>query len=54
MEMTQDLYDSLTAKIYSTLMAHPDMGMGEMGACADEADRIVDEWMQENNLSIPE
>jgi len=42
---------SLEDKIYSKLMEHPDMGMGEMGECRDEASRIVGEWMQENNIT---
>ncbi len=45
-------YDSLRKKIYDSLISNPDYGLGEMGECSDEAKRIVDEWMEENNIQV--
>lgn len=50
--ITEKQYRSLKQKIYLTLLDHPDMGMGEMGECEDEAARIIDEWTKENNIEI--
>ncbi len=52
--ITLKQYESLIQKIYDTLMAMPDMGMGEMGESKDEATRIVDEWMEENSITLNE
>lgn len=52
MTITIIQYKSLCDKIYDTLMAMPDMGLGEMGECRDEADRIVTEWCEENNIEV--
>lgn len=49
---------NLIQKIYDTLMAVPyvedgevcERGMGDMGDVRDEAERIVNEWMTENNI----
>ena len=44
------LTDSLRNKIYESLIANPENGLGEINDCRDEAARIVQEWMDENNL----
>lgn len=54
MKITVIQYDSLVTKIYETLMAMPDMGMGEMGEAKDTASSIVDEWMSENGFELDE
>lgn len=53
-EITEKQYASLTKSIYETLMAMDNMGMGEMGAAQDDAERIVNEWMEENNITLLE
>ena len=45
-----ELLESLRTKIYDSLIANPDYGLGEINLCRDEADRIVNEWLDENNL----
>ena len=45
-----NLLESLRNKIYETLISNPDFGLGEIGDCRTEAARIVEEWMDENNL----
>jgi len=30
------------------------LGMGEMGETSDEAERVVDEWMELNKLTLKE
>ncbi len=51
---------SLEDKIYNTLILAPyldedgevmERGMGEMGEAHDEAQRMVKEWMEENNIT---
>jgi len=51
-QLTEKQYYSLIDKIYSTLISLPEMGLGEMGECKDEAERIVDEWMEENLIIL--
>ena len=48
--LTTTQIKSLEDKIYDKLMENPEMGMGEMGECRDEASRIVDDWMEENSV----
>jgi hypothetical protein len=50
--INQPQYKSLRKKIYDTLMAMPDMGMGEAGEAGDTAEHIIDEWMDENGLTL--
>ena len=45
-----ELVESLRDKIYNSLIANPDYGLGEINPCKEEADRIVNEWLDENNL----
>ena len=59
--MTEVQQENLVQKIYETLISLPyfdenlevqERGMGEMGETRDEAERIVDEWIKENNIII--
>ena len=51
-KITQKSYNALTEKIYESLMSNEDFGLGEMGSCRDESERIVDEWVEENNIYL--
>ena len=33
-------------------MENPELGMGEMGEANDEAERIIKEWMEVNNIEL--
>jgi hypothetical protein len=35
----------LINRIYDSLISNPENGLGEMGACRDEAERIVNDWL---------
>jgi len=48
--LEDNLVESLRRKIYESLIANPENGLGEINDCRDEAERIVKEWMDENNL----
>lgn len=37
--------EQLKDLIYESLMSNEDFGLGEMGSCRDEAERIVEEWI---------
>lgn len=59
-QLTTEQIKSLEDKIYQTLILLPyydedgevmERGMGEMGETRDEAERIVWEWMEENNIT---
>jgi hypothetical protein len=50
--ITQKQYDSLVKHIYDSFMSLPDIGMGEMGEAKEAAERIVDEWMGKNDITI--
>jgi hypothetical protein len=52
-EITEKQFEALQDKIYETLMSNEDFGLGEMGSCRDEAERIVIEWCEENQINIP-
>jgi len=45
-------YDSLRDAIYGSLMEINEMGMGEMGECYDEAERIVNQWLKAECISV--
>lgn len=49
--ITTDAIVSLQEFIYDSLMSNEDMGMGEMGEAREEANRIISEWMEVNNIS---
>jgi hypothetical protein len=60
-KITEIQHENLVQKIYENLISLPyfdenneicERGMGEMGETRDEAERIVDEWIKENNISI--
>jgi hypothetical protein len=46
--------DSLKRAIYDSLMSMPDMGLGDMAEAYDEAERIVDDWVEVNNIEVVE
>ncbi|MEO6302693.1 MAG: hypothetical protein ABIP51_05940 [Bacteroidia bacterium] len=52
--ITEKQFDSLVNKIYSSLIANPDFGLGEMGSCKEEAERIVRDWMSEETIIFKE
>lgn len=52
--LTADQIKSLENGIYNSLMDNPELGMGEMLECRSEAERIVSEWMEENNIEVIE
>lgn len=49
--ITKAQIESLIQSIYNSLIQMEGMGMGEMGECRDEATRIVNEWMEANNIT---
>lgn len=53
-QITENEYSALVKKISDTLMEAEEMGMGEWGECNDEAERIVNEWMEEYGIAFPE
>lgn len=50
--MTQKQFDSLVTNIYNLLMDMPEMGLGEMNDCLEEAHRVANEWAAENYIEI--
>jgi len=44
--------DALKLAIYNSLMSMPDMGLGDMGDACDEADRIVDGWVDQFFIKV--
>jgi len=53
-QITTNQYEALVKSIYESLINNPDFGLGEMGDCKTEAERIVDEWMEENDIELLE
>lgn len=53
-KISEQQYKSLSELIYGKLMESEEMGMGEMGECRDEADRIIDEWLEVENITLEE
>jgi len=51
-EITEKQYNSLVERIYKTLLAFPGMGLGEMREAREEAERIVDWWMDDNDIKL--
>jgi hypothetical protein len=47
MFITETQAENLREKIYASLINNPEYGLGEMGACREEAERIVNEWQTE-------
>ena len=45
-----ELVESLRDKIFNSLISNPEYGLGEMNDIRDEANSIVNEWLEENNL----
>jgi hypothetical protein len=46
--------DALKLSIYNSLMSMPDMGLGDMADASDEADRIVDDWVEQFFIKVEE
>lgn len=44
--------ESLQESIYNTLMKMEGMGMGEMGEAREEADRMVLDWIEEQEIEV--
>lgn len=50
--ITELQYDDLVHRIYEALISADDMGLGEMGTCNDEAERIATEWCKDNQIKL--
>jgi hypothetical protein len=50
--ITEKQYNSLSELIYSNLMSNPDFGLGEVSECRDEANRIVDDWVELEKIIV--
>jgi hypothetical protein len=50
--MRQQQIHSLENKILESLIANSENCLGKTGACHDEANRIVSEWVNENGITI--
>lgn len=50
--LTEEQRSSLVEEIYNSLMSNPEFGLGEMGECRDEANRIVETWIESNHIVI--
>ena len=61
MQLTEQQYKSLIKAIYNSTMGltmycecgeECTLGMGEMGEATDEAERVVNEWMELNKITF--
>jgi hypothetical protein len=52
--ITESQQKALENLIYNTLISNEEFGLGEMGECRDEAERIVNTWIEENNITVTE
>jgi hypothetical protein len=50
--ITEQHYQDSVQKIYEVLVSMPTIGLGEMGECREEATRILDAFMEEQNIEI--
>ena len=50
--LTDAQHQDLINRIFETLKSNPEIGLGEVGECRDEADRIVQEWIEANQIVI--
>jgi hypothetical protein len=46
--------DALKRAIYDSLMSMPDMGLGDMADAYEEAERIVDGWVEQFFIKVEE
>jgi len=53
-QITEYQRSLLATEIYATLIAMPDMGLGEIGECKDTADTITQEWVKKAGLDVVE
>jgi hypothetical protein len=51
-QITEQEFYSLKQLIYEKIMESPELGPGEMGEANDEAERIIKEWMEANNIEL--
>ena len=49
-ELNETQIRDLTNRIYNQLMEQDEFGLGESGPCYEAAERIVFEWMEENDI----
>jgi len=52
--ITENQYLSLKQCIYESLISLEENGLGEIGDCQDEAERIINEWMEKENIKHSE
>lgn len=50
--ITPPQYESLVKGIYDSIMASEEMGLGDVSEAKTEAERIVDDWMEANNIEL--
>ena len=50
--LTNKQIEKLEYLIYESLMSNPDYGLGERGECRDEAQRIVEEWINKEDIKV--
>jgi hypothetical protein len=50
--LTNKQIEKLEYLIYESLMSNPEFGLGERGECRDEASRIVEEWINDNEIEV--
>lgn len=50
--MNSKQIEALVDLIYRSLISSPEMGLGEMATAREEAERIVSQWIKENNVKI--
>jgi hypothetical protein len=48
--ITKKQYHSLVHSIYLSLMSNPELDMADMGEAMGEADRIVNQWIEDNGI----
>lgn len=51
-QITELQFEDLIHRIYEALISADDMGLGEMGTCNDEAERIATEWCKDNQIKL--
>jgi len=45
-------YESLRTTIFETLMKCEGMGLADIGECYDEAERIVNQWLKAEGITV--
>ncbi len=52
--ITENQKQDLITGIYNVLIGNPEVGLGEMGECREEATTIVNEWIERNQIVVTE